>query len=283
MPRISATQDATKITINGHGIRVDARHEIAPGVFVTPASMDINGEELEARTASHLEYAAILFMGGQVNFAIEVNDPRGGEVLAAKGWNALWLFGLLSLACRLPCISMFAFSNGKDAPYSLVARSPLIIPLGSMRVLWDEEANWLRRYFSNYDSLISTPRFSAALRAHTNAHYLYDLDQRLMLIWAGIEGLLAVDSELRRRVAMYSGILLDGTREEKIAQSNRARKAYDFRSKVVHGAPFDNSRLAAEHAFASGLLMGLLGKCVMLGRVPSAVELDEAAVAASIE
>lgn len=279
--QITATEDATKIVLVGHGIGVDTRHEIGPGVFVCPPFLGIRGEELEARTASQLEYAAILSMGGQATLAIEVHEPEGGKKLAVRGWNAVWLFGLLSMACRLPCQSMFAFSDGTNAIYSLVARNVIIIPRGVMRKFSEAEAQWMRTHVASYDTLIAEPRFQTALRAYTNAHYLFDLDQQLMLIWAGIEGLLAVDGELSRRIALHAAMLSDGTRDERIARFHRVKKAYGFRSRVVHGSGFDNAKLAAEHHFASTLLIELLAKCVTLGRLPTFKELDEAAAAVS--
>ncbi len=36
------------------------------------------------------------------------------------------------------------------------------------------------------------------MRCYSNVHYLFDNDARIMLLWAGVEGLLDIDSELRR-------------------------------------------------------------------------------------
>jgi len=62
-----------------------------------------------------------------------------------------------------------------------------------------------------------TPRAFAAARAYGNAHYLFDFDTRIMLLWAGIEDLLSVDAELSRRLALYAALLHKGTPAEKIA------------------------------------------------------------------
>lgn len=95
-----------------------------------------------------------------------------------------------------------------------------------------------------------------------------------------LEGLLGIDGELRRRIALHAGLMFEGTREEKIVHFHRVQKAYDFRSRVVHGSSVDNPRLVEEYGFATQLLLGLLAQCVVLGRVPSAKELDERAVSA---
>ncbi len=99
-----------------------------------------------------------------------------------------------------------------------------------------------------------------------------------MLLWSGIEGLLGVDGELRRRIALHAAILFNGSLEEKTNHFHQIKKAYDFRSKVVHGGKIDTEKLSAEYRFASNLLRGLLSTCVILKRVPTARELDEAAL-----
>lgn len=69
---------------------------------------------------------------------------------------------------------------------------------------------------------------------------------------------------------------------ERRERFEQIKRAYDFRSKVVHGGRRDDTRLSSEHDFAAGLLSDLLARCVELGRVPSGKELDEAALQASI-
>jgi hypothetical protein len=38
-----------------------------------------------------------------------------------------------------------------------------------------------------------------------------------MLLWSGIEGLLSVDGELNRRLALYAALMLEGSADEKVA------------------------------------------------------------------
>jgi hypothetical protein len=220
-------------------------------------------------------------MGGLSSFAIEV-ECTDAKDLVIKAWNSLWLFGLMSLACAVPCQPLFAFSDEPDARYSLVNRNLVVRPHGDEKALEEAHVDWMRQHHANYDHLIGDDRFSAAMRAYNNAHYLFDADQQLMLIWAGIEGLLGIDGELRRRLALYAAILLEGSKEEKVQRFNETKSAYDFRSKVVHGASPDRDRMQAQSKFAAKLLAELLIRCVVLGRVPSARELDEAALSASI-
>lgn len=282
MPSIQVGPTATKVALVGHGISVHTRIEIAPHVFLCQPAWSVRAEELRNRTSSHLEYAAILSMAEQADFALEVGGNRRGNALGAAAWNALWFFGLISLATRSICCPLFAFSDEPEARYTLTNRNLVIWPRGPIRPITSEEIAWTRDHVISYHDLILEERFSAAIRSLNNSRYLFDFDQRIMLIWAGIEGLLGVDGELRRRIALHAVILMGGELDQKFERFERIKKAYDFRSKVVHGSKRDDTRLSAEHDFAAGLLSDLLAKCVELGRVPSAKELDEAALVASI-
>jgi hypothetical protein len=103
-----------------------------------------------------------------------------------------------------------------------------------------------------------------------------------MLLWAGIEGLLDIDGELRRRIAMHAAILHDGNAKEKADYFTKVKKAYDVRSRVVHGSGTDAKTLRSAYLLASDILVSLLRKVVTLGRVPTVAELDHLAVGASL-
>jgi hypothetical protein len=120
------------------------------------------------------------------------------------------------------------------------------------------------------------------MRYFGNAHYLFDLDSRIMLLWAGIEGLLDVGSELRNRIALHATIMFDGDAAEKAAYFKKLRDAYDTRSKVVHGRVKHQKELEASYHFATLVLSRLLSKCVELGRIPTASELDHLALSAKV-
>jgi hypothetical protein len=120
------------------------------------------------------------------------------------------------------------------------------------------------------------------MRCYGNAHYLFDPDTRIMLLWAGIEGLLSVDAELNRRLALYAALLHNGSTAEKIAYFKEVKNAYAIRSRAVHGGRATAETLRVGYQTSSNILMGLLVRCVELGRVPSTDELDALAVSQSL-
>lgn len=266
--------------IVGHGLTVDHEIELADGVSLSPARPRAFQSSFPSTTSKFQAHAALLSMERIATFSLKIEQPVGGKDLATKGWNALWQFSLLSLACRSPVMSLYSVAEGQLEP-SLANRNLVIRPAHTIVPMSAEQVQWTKANYHRFDALIADRQFGAAQRYYNNAQYLPDLDARLMLLWAGIEGLLNVEGELRRRIALHSAILHDGDHEQKIALFRNTKKAYDVRSKVVHGAQANDELLRSAATFAGDLLIGLLRKMVQMGRVPSASELDDAAASLS--
>ena len=235
MVAISADASAKKVIIVGHGLAIPERFQLGLGLFVEPTVPALNIEEAAKGSREFGDYAAVISGNHLGTFCIEVQDGAGGKALATKAWNALWLFHLLSLACTTPCFSLYSVSIGKESVYASANRNLIIRPLPKLATATLEQLSWAKRHTQSFDNVISDPEFSSAMRCYGNSHYLFDLDTRIMLLWAGIEGLLSVDGELNRRIALYAALMLEGTAEEKIAYFNEVKRAYGIRSRAVHG------------------------------------------------
>ncbi len=278
MIKVSASS-GTSLRIVGHGLSVDEDYAIATGVTVSP-TIPVHPPSFGTTMGQLHSAVTILNLEPLANFSLEIEHPEGGEALARKAWNCLWDFSLLALACRSPMMSLYSVSGGE---FSLANRNVLIRPLSAPARAGRAELDWAASHYERFGALIDEPRFQAAQRYYNNAHYLFDDDAKIMLLWAGIEGLLGVEAELSRRIALHAAILFDGDVTAKAAHFAEIKKAYGTRSKVVHGAGADAASLRKGYGFASGLLVGLLRKMVELGRVPSASELDDLAVGASLQ
>ncbi len=269
-----------EIHIVGHGLTVTEEFALAPGITLSPATA-MQTSSFASSTSQLQTHAAILTMEGLADFSLRVEHPEGGEALAARAWNALWLFSLLSLAFRSPVIPLYSHSKGRG--FAIANRNLVIQRLSRIHAAAPEPLAWAAASLDRFNSLLDNPQFQAAQRYYNNAHYLFDDDAKIMLLWAGIEGLLGVDAEISRRIALHAAILLDGTPEEKAALFLAVRRAYALRSKVVHGAGMDPKRLSFAYEFAGELLVNVLRKMVDLGRIPSIAELDRLATSASIQ
>lgn len=267
----------TQVQIVGHGLTLGEEFSLAPGITVSPATP--KHPPSFGSTMGQLHSAVtILGMEPLASFSLRIEHVDGGKKLAAKSWNALWDFSLLALACRSPMMSLYSVADGQ---FTLANRNLVINALPKVPRSTEAELQWAADNYGRFNALLGNGRFQAAQRYYNNAHYLFDDDAKIMLLWAGIEGLLGIEAELSRRIALHAAILFDGDRSEKAAHLAQIKKAYVIRSKVVHGTGVDRASLPEAYLFASRLLVGLLRKMVELGRVPEASELDQ--LAASVE
>jgi hypothetical protein len=278
MVGVAAGADSKAIVILGHGLTIAEEIELSAGIFVSPAIPKLDLGATAAGCRQFSDYAAALQGSEIATFAMRIEHNDGGKNLTGKAWNALWLFHLLSVACRSPCFSLYSVCDGDQPLFSAATPSPFVHPVADIHVATLPEIEWARRYSATFHELLDVPEFSAAIRCYGNAHLLPEQDVRIMLLWAGIEGLLSVDAELSRRLALYTALLLDGTPDEKAAYFDKVKKAYAVRSRAVHGGGLKKSKLEEGYRTAGQILIGLIAKCVEIGRVPSSSELDRLAV-----
>ncbi len=281
MVGIIADALTTEIVILGHGLTVAERSEVSPGVFLEPSVPKVDLTAASTSSRDFRDYSASVTASELATFSLEVRGGKGQE-LVSKAWNALWFFHLLSLACSAPCFSLCAIARGRAEQYSAANRNVIFRPLPLIATATPPQITWAKANLPSFDRLISEPVFSSAMRCYGNAHYLFDFDTRIMLLWAGIEGLLAVDAELNRRLALYAALLHKGSTAEKIAYFKEVKKAYAIRSRTVHGGKATPEKLRLGYQASSSILVRLLARCVELGRVPSTDELDALAVSQTL-
>ncbi|MEM7781151.1 MAG: hypothetical protein AAF697_12240 [Pseudomonadota bacterium] len=276
MVNVLAWESSDRVLLTGHGLTLDADFELADGVRISPIVHELDEGGL-ASLEEIKDRAAIATMHEIASFSVEVIDDRGGKELATKGWNRLWDFHLLSLASHSPAFILYSASPSKAGmAYAVANRNLILSPLDNIHKLGSDELEWAKEHEPSFRKLISDETFSAAMRYFGNAHYLFDLEHRIMLLWAGIEGLLSVEAEHNHRIALYSAVLLHGSPDEKQSTFKAVKEAYSLRSRVVHGAKPSEAKLKKGYAQATNLLAGLLARSVELGAVPSRNDLDDA-------
>lgn len=273
----------TNVLIIGHGITVEREFTLSSWATITPEAPVIQPlfDGMTLREVYNI--LNVLKMEELADFSIRINETKGGLELATKAWNAQWICYLLTLACKTPVFDIYSLDETRDPVFMpssvglMVRKRPEIIAAPQ------DSLDWARDHFDIFYSLLDDNRFLSAMIAYGNSHYLFDPAAKVMLLWAGIEGLFGVDAELRYRIALYAAILYDGTPEEKALYFSKIKKSYDLRSRIVHGTGMKRADLKPVFALASEILCGLLRKVVSLGRVPELRELDSLAACVSID
>lgn len=282
MVGVRTSANSSKVTIFGHGLRIAEAFEIEPSVWITPDIPELDLSTTVEGCPSFIDYAAAIHGHPLTSFCVQVREPLGGRDLAIRAWNSLWLFHLFSVASGAPCLMLYAMSDGEKPSYSAASPTPIVRPLTDIVELTRERLIWAKGHKTAFDALIHVPEFSSAMMCYANSFYLPDTSVSLMLLWAGIEGLLSVDAELSRRLALYSAVMLRGSAEEKAKFYDLVKAAYGIRSRAVHGGKLQPDKLAKGSRDAAYILITLLARCVELGRVPPPAEFDRLAVMANV-
>jgi hypothetical protein len=281
MTRVVAAPNADTVCICGTGLRVSEDFPITPEITIRPTPPRHELQTVANGCDEFSDYAAIISMMPYGSFYIEVRHEGDGRQLAAKAWNSLWLFHLLGLACKAPCDSLYAWSGIEVTRFS-VAR-----PYSHFQYEEDrgeieathQQLAWTRRHLDSFEILQKNPAFVSSLRSYSNAHHLFGLESRIMLLWAGIECLFKVSNEISRTLALYSALLLNANdSDSRYALYKKIKKEYDHRSKVVHGTIDKNLQLREAYESANEILVSLLARCVEISRVPTSEEFDRAAL-----
>ena len=84
MVTVTAWKDATKVTLFGHGLKVESSFEYANGVTAEPGVPDLDQSGLEDDMPI-AEQAAITTMHEIATFVIDVVDEKGGQSPSNQG------------------------------------------------------------------------------------------------------------------------------------------------------------------------------------------------------
>lgn len=199
---------------------------------------------------------------------------RGDADVARRAWNSLWDALLLSaifgvpVNCGLQSTAELAHFTEKSR-LSVIDYRRLTILQEEARTLNEAECMWLEANFENAQMLLSQHGFQNAVHCLATYHWHSLPRARLALLWAGIEGLFGVDSEVVFRVSLYTAKFLapnDTFVQRQIFAD--VKRLYNVRSKAVHGGRLkgDPSNSVSESV---ELLRRLIVACIEGKRLPS--------------
>jgi hypothetical protein len=277
MVKLSVGGDAKSVCLLGHGIKVTEKLEIEPGIFIEPKQLSVEPMQISDSVTNVVEYAGVLAALPLITFQIEVLRRSDVKDLAGRAWNALWLFYLISLACRAPCYPLVSITDD-DEHFGLINPNVVIRPLPTIHEMTKDEFKWAQINAKSFDFLAREERFQQAMIAYGNAQYFSDYASRIMLLWSGIEGLLGIEHEQSFRIPLYLSLLFGRTAEDKYRYFTEIRDAYGVRSRVVHGVNVKEQKRQAGFETANKILIDALARCVEIRRIPTPEDYNRAAL-----
>lgn len=132
------------------------------------------------------------------------------------------------------------------------------------------EADWFKSHFEQFNQLAaSDERFRFALEAAIDWRYAKDPRAAVSRVWAGVESLLGINSELIYRVALSAATVVAPRGRERIDAFKKIKGLYGIRSKAVHGEPIAEDKLFAGLHDSFDVLRTLLLDAVERGTIRS--------------
>lgn len=274
MPRLMARGRSTYLLLSG--IRVARPVKLAPGLELLPIDPGASPRPyLSGLELVDQQFALLALPWVQAQLKV---TATGGAKIGIRAWNALWDVLLLSaiyavpVNCGLQSTTAFERFTEKSR-LNVIHYRVFDPPDGDGYELGESDCSWLERNFSRAQELLDDHRFQTAVHCIATYHWHTLPRAQLALLWAGIEGLFSVDSEISFRVSLYAArFLAAGDELEQRAVFDAVRSLYGIRSKAVHGGKMKGSpRQSVSDSVA--LLGRLLRACIEKNKLPVLDEL----------
>ncbi len=153
----------------------------------------------------------------------------------------------------------------------------ITLPEFGKETLLEVDAAWMCTNFERFNALSADClNFRFALESATDWRYAGNLRIAIARIWAGIEAIFGVSSELVYRISLLSASLLESRGEDRLQRFKDVKKLYSIRSKSVHGDKLSDKELVEGLSGSFQLLRALLMRIVELGHPLTKDDFDRA-------
>jgi len=268
--RISGRGKETYLYLSG--LRVDRSIRLNENVELLPAQcspapadiIDISNCEID------IGVAAIFLRSVASQICVRASSCKD---LAVTAWNTNWDILLLgafcncevvcNLQCDVPAEKFDSKSCLEITNYHLRGLSS-----GSPHLMTTEEATWLESNIVGARSLLDSQGFETAIHCLATCRWHSLPRVQLAVLWAGIESLFRIESEIGFRLSLYSARFLEP--DDRVEQSKvfaNVKRLYRQRSAAVHGSNVKDN-LNAEVSESATLLLRLLRRCVQNKALP---------------
>jgi hypothetical protein len=143
--------------------------------------------------------------------------------------------------------------------------------------LVDADTSWVLRTFETCDQIAGESlSFQLALEAASDWRFAKERRSAVARLWAGIEALLQISTELTYRTAILAASLLEPRGQGRLRRFQAIKKLYGLRSKAVHGAAVSDAELQDTVSRSFDLLRSLLLAALEVGHPLAKQDFDKA-------
>ena len=276
-------------------LKVASEVQVAPGLTLRPLGTPLEIWDLSAAGAAGFrEWATLEPLASNLHCELETSK----DAAIHPGYDALnraWLISCLLLlrgfgrslpiaasAYSWQSIAGHLHSSHRDLPPftgSLLDYHLRILTCRSTgkEELSDADVEWIRAHFDKFNELaFSSEQFRFALEASNDWRYSKDARTAISRLWAGIECLFGISSELVFRLSLMAASILHPRGSQRRECFHRVKKLYGIRSKAVHGDDISEERLTEGLDSSFCLLRDLLLAFIIRGSPYSDEDYEDA-------
>jgi hypothetical protein len=140
-----------------------------------------------------------------------------------------------------------------------------------------DDARWVHSHYDAFNALAAeSEAFRFALEAATDWRYATDIRSAVARLWAGIEAMFGISSELMYRISLLSASLTAPRGPQRKKRFDDVKNLYGMRSKIVHGDKLSDEKLQLALTLSYHLLRDLLLLSIERGHMLGSDDFDEA-------
>lgn len=184
--------------------------------------------------------------------SLENNSELGYDVV-----NRAWLLNTLLVLRNHTQINSIALLNRswndiKDLDKNTEIKANLcdyhvsMLQINTLQqpILNDMDVLWISKNFETVNHLAyKSEKFRYALEVINSWRYCVDVRSAIAIIWAAIESIVVVSSEITYRLSLSISSLLIERGDKRIGKFKEIKSLYNLRSKVVHGSNIKGSEV----------------------------------------
>ena len=266
--QISGHGRETFLFLNGLAVKRVIR--LGKYLELRPANCLPSPEDIIKASGKEIDLGVAIIFLKHVTSQIRVVADTPKE-LAARAWNSMWDAILLSaffhneVACNFQCDMP---AEKFDSKSKLEITNYHLRGLSEPRMLTESEAVWIEENFEQARNLLKYPKYQNAVHSLWSYRWHTHSRMQLAILWAGIEGLFEVNSEIVFRLSLYVARFLAPDNEtERFQIFSDVKRLYKQRSAAVHGSEIKgDSNTGVEES--AKLLLKLIRHCVICKSLP---------------
>jgi hypothetical protein len=260
------------------GLEIECDHELGDLLRLRQVVEPPGEVELAAALANKTLMSAVARYSHSVRHELCV-ERKTADDDQQSGFNLAWWF--LS-ALRVRTLAEFLVPAVSDHSWSTIAG----VSEGTCQIALLEDVTrarrfagpicvtspdlvWVDEHLTRFIDLLEKPAFRLAVDSLTTHQHEASLRMTTASLWAGVEALFGISTELRFRLASLIAAFLEERGKARVGRYRSVKKLYDFRSRAVHGAVVDDSAMHEHIRQVRLLLSSLLCKIAELGHFPS--------------